>query len=78
MQGERRKMLSDRIDKTVYTKNADGTLEKWYLEKMLNDGTCFLRKLQKPKWIDVHKFYLTSTVYESRKTALASEVSIVC
>lgn len=68
--------MSEKINKTVYTKNLDGTPEKWYLEKILGDGTCFLRKSKKPKWIDTKRLFKTSGVYENRKDCLNGECSV--
>ena len=77
MAGRKEDMLKDRVNKTVYTKNADGTAEKWYLEKILNDGTCFLRKSAKPKWIDTKRLFKSSGVYENKKDCLKGETSEV-
>ena len=64
-------MLSDLIDKPVYTKNNDGTVEKWYLEKILyEEGECFLRKSAHPKYHDVRRFFPISAVFETRQKAI--------
>lgn len=68
-------MLTDRIDKVVYTKNADGTAEKWYLEQILETGDCYLRKSPHPKWIDTKRIFKSDGVYESKKAALYGCVS---
>lgn len=69
-------MIKDRIDKTVYTKNADGTAEKWYLEKIIDENTAFLRKSSRPKWIDAKAIYYLSGVYETKKEALNGAISV--
>ena len=69
-------MLKDRIDKTVYTKNADGTVEKWYLEQIIDENTAFLRKSPRPKWIDAKAIYYLSGVHETTKEALNGATSI--
>lgn len=64
-------VLSDMIDKAVYTINIDGTVEKWYLEKVLyEESKCFLRKLARPKYHDVRRFFPLSAVFATRREAL--------
>lgn len=68
--------MENRIDKVVYTVGCDGIPEKWYLEKLMDDGTCFLRKSKTPRWIDTMRIARTSTVYPDRATAKNNAVTI--
>jgi hypothetical protein len=52
-----------------YTVNSDKTIEKWYLEKMLDDGEIALRKTPTPKYNCCMRFFKSENVYESAKEA---------
>jgi hypothetical protein len=55
---------------TVYTKNKDGTLEKWFFV-CIENGRCYVRKgsTAKERWSDYLKDFSIEEVFESRKKA---------
>lgn len=64
------------FNQTVYTKNNDGTLEKWFFVGVEDDGKLCLRKgsKTKQKYRDYLKSFNAEKVFASRKAALESEV----
>jgi hypothetical protein len=57
-----------KINEPCYTLNLDGTIEKWYCEKIL-ENEVFVRKSKKPKWIDTTKIFPLNKVFGNRKEA---------
>lgn len=65
--------MADSLKKNdiCYTKNNDGTVEKWYFICIQND-LCYVRKgrSKKERWSDYIKAFPKSEVFKSRREAL--------
>lgn len=61
-------ITKERRDKTCYTINRDGTLEKWHL-RFIKNGIAYLRKTPKEKWISYCKDFDIKDVYPFAKDA---------
>lgn len=67
--------LSERIGKTVYTRGLDGLPQKWYLQHIFPDGTCYIRLTPCECWNDGHHFIKRELVYPSFQEA---KTGIMC
>lgn len=64
-------MAELKADKVAYTINKDGTLEKWYVERVLYEGQVILRKQPCPKWHDIIRGFKPEDVFATAKEAKA-------
>ena len=65
-------MTKLKADKVAYTINKDGTLEKWYVERVLYEGQVLLRKQTRPKWHDIIRGFKPEDVFATAKEAKAA------
>lgn len=65
-------MAELKADKTAYTINNDGTLEKWYVERVLYEGQVILRKQPRSKWHDTIRGFKPEDVFATAKEAKAA------
>lgn len=65
-------MAELKADKVAYTINKDGTLEKWYVERVFYEGQVILRKQARPKWHDIIRGFKPEDVFATAKEAKAA------